>query len=203
MKEVYAVLSRTHTGVGKLIRFFTHYELNHSALALDSSLMRLYSFGRKANRPALAGGFIIETPGRYCPGDFDPKIKVFRFRVSDKHYEEIRARLQEMEAEKDEYLYNTYGAFLSGFGIWFKVEKAYSCIEFVTHMLGFKKPMSIRRFDKTFSHLAVYEGSYREYVKGELDNVDDFFRKKKRRERAREVRLHFKTLHARIFKRQK
>lgn len=199
MKEVYVVLSRTNTGVGKLIRFFTHYELNHSALALDKDLHELYTFGRINNRPALYGGFITETPGRYCPDTQDARIKVFRLSVTENKYEKIKSRIDEVQKYREDYLYNTYGAVLSGFGIWLRLEKCYTCIEFVTQVLGFKKLISINAFDKLFEKCAVYDGSFREYYKNEIDRQDYFFRKRRLSERAKEVIAHFNRLNRRFF----
>ena len=64
-KYLYIMLSRTGTGMGKVIRAFTRNEYNHVSLPLDSSFKRFVSFARYRQDVPLAGGFVAETPQRF------------------------------------------------------------------------------------------------------------------------------------------
>ena len=56
--QLYIMLSRTDTGMGRLIRFFTRYDYNHVSLSLDPRLHSWVSFARYAVDVPLAGGFV-------------------------------------------------------------------------------------------------------------------------------------------------
>ena len=204
MKQFYVILSRTNTGIGRLIRFFTGYELNHSAISFDKSLKTMYSFGRKANKPAYDGGFITETPGRYCEEGKDTRIKIFEFSLTDADFKKLRDRFEEIRSHAKDYLYNTYGAMLSGIGIDFYVPYTYICIEFVTYIMGLGRKISIKKFDKLFAEKAIYDGSFREYY-GKKQIIEDkyFFRERPFSLRAKLVLKHFGRLHRYIRDRKK
>ena len=198
MKYVYAILSRTNTGVAKVIRFFTKYELNHASFSLDGDISHMYAFGRKKSKPALNGGFIVETPGRCCAGDLDMRVKVFRFKVSDKNYSRMLNEIELLKKKGDTCTYNFFGALGYLFGKEVNIPYSYTCIEFVEHILGIKKKMKIDEFDKFFDRCAIYDGSYKEYLHlPEYTEPDkNFFKKDSIVKRTRLVAGHFK----RIFK---
>ena len=64
MSYLYVMLSRTDTGMGRFIRFFTREEYNHVSLCVDDSLQKFVSFARYRQDTPLAGGAVAEPPQR-------------------------------------------------------------------------------------------------------------------------------------------
>jgi hypothetical protein len=84
---LYIVLSRTNTGVGRLIRLFlrsSHY--NHVSAALDGRLYLLYSFSRTRKDSPFSGGFVQEYPSRYFAMGKNVDVKVFRVPLPEAEY---------------------------------------------------------------------------------------------------------------------
>ncbi len=164
MKCIYVILSRTNTGISKVIRFLTHYELNHSSLTLSDDFTNFYAYGRRRNKPALNGGFIIEDPGRSCPYYTDIRVKIFKFEVSDEKYVEIQEEIKRLEEKRDETCYNSISALAYFSKNTIKAVDSYTCIEFICHILGIKEKISIKEFDKKYEKLVIYDGSYKKLM---------------------------------------
>ena len=56
---IYIMLSRTNTGIGRIIRLFLRTSrYNHVSAALDGRLFLLYSFSRARKDSPFSGGFV-------------------------------------------------------------------------------------------------------------------------------------------------
>lgn len=134
-KSVYILLSRTTTAVGSLVRHFGNVYYNHSALALDKDLSRLYSFGRPEHVSLFRGRFVKETIHRYL-GNSKKNIPavIIEIPVTEKQYFELEQKIQEIESDR-EYMYNLMSVLTYPIIGGFRVYKSYSCIEFVIAML--------------------------------------------------------------------
>ena len=63
---LYIVVSSTPSRMGHFIRRITGQDYNHISVSLDPQLLTMYSFARRYYRTPLFGGFVQETPARYC-----------------------------------------------------------------------------------------------------------------------------------------
>ena len=59
-KQVFIILSNSHSAVSNMLKFFSHDEYTHVAISLDADLKQMYSFGRLHPSFPIPGGFIIE-----------------------------------------------------------------------------------------------------------------------------------------------
>lgn len=134
VKEIYIVLTDTGTVLSKIIRRYTGSRLNHVSIAFDERLQEMYSFGRVQRHNPFSGGFVRERPGEGLLKEAE--CAVFRFRVTEEELQRIRARIREIERNRERYSYN----FLGLIGIILNREisrkRAYFCSQFVVMTLS-------------------------------------------------------------------
>lgn len=107
---VYLVLVYTASTVGKAINRYTNSIYSHAAIALDSSLDRLYSFNMKLFNK---GGFTIESVGQYVKDNINADMAVYTVFLNKKQYEKITNKIQYFIDN----VKNTGYSFLNIFGI--------------------------------------------------------------------------------------
>ncbi|MEG2428912.1 MAG: hypothetical protein RSA79_03370 [Oscillospiraceae bacterium] len=131
-KNIYLILSSSSSVPAKLIKFFTHNKLNHSSIALEPSLTKMFSFGRLKMWNAFYAGFVVENKDKGFYQKFtDTYIQLYAFPVSDETYLKTKIYLEKCENEKTSFKYNMIGTVLSKFKIPLVREKQYFCSEFV------------------------------------------------------------------------
>ncbi len=133
--HIYIVFSSTPNRMGRLIRLFTGEAYNHVSIALDQALTRLYSFSRRYYRTPLYGGFGQESLSRYHPGGRAAQLRVCQVPVTEEAYNALSRRLEEMDANRQHYLYNHLGALAAVFHRSCPAKDARICVEFVTEVL--------------------------------------------------------------------
>lgn len=140
---LYFMISSTPTRMGYLIRKIGHNQYNHTSIALDASFKQLYGFARKQHC-ILVGGLALETMDRYTLRKVDEiDAVIFRVPVSKQQYQYVKEKVLSIYHD-EEYMYNLYSVLSYPMLGGFKTYKAYSCIEFVLHILdelGFVIPM--------------------------------------------------------------
>ena len=162
---LYVVLSSTPYKMGRFIRRFTGEFYNHSSIALDAGLTRMYSFARRYYRTPFYGGFIRESLSRYHINGQSADIKVCRIPVSPEQYDQLHAQLKSMYANKEHYLYNHLSALSTPFKKLIKVKDAYICTQFVAQMLRLagmdtdpEQYYSVGDIEKLVESYAIYTG---------------------------------------------
>ena len=150
--SIYIVLSRTQTGVARVLRTFGGLEYNHVAISLDRDFTELYSFARSEQYGFLTGRLVHETTDRYLVnGENGVPILVYRLPVTEEELNWIRATIREIMADP-QFVYNFFSVvtypILGGFSTY----KAFSCIEFVAYVLrelgyGIERPLFAYRPD--------------------------------------------------------
>jgi len=134
---VYVILSKTPTGFGKMIRKFGRIEYNHASIAFDKELKEMYSFGRKQHQVPIVAGFVMEYPERFSlKTNYQVNAMIYRIPVTRSQYILGKERIQQI-ANDDEYLYNLFSVLLFPFVHGFSTFKAYTCAEFVVHVLKY------------------------------------------------------------------
>ena len=172
-KYLYIMLSRTGTGMGKVIRAFTRNEYNHVSLTLDSSFRRFVSFARYRQDVALAGGFVAETAQRFlCSGQSVP-IRLYRVEISPERYIQLQ---NIFDAAEDHHglIYNSLGALLSTWGIRFYIPGAYTCLEFAAEILD-APVRTLQELKRYLSLYEIFQGNLEELVQDNGDRSEDYF----------------------------
>ena len=135
-KNIYIVLSKTQSKVGKFIRTFTKSEYNHASISLNKELTQMYSFARLSVANPLVGGMICENPNYLSLGtENEVVVKVFEIPVSDIQYSKIASFVHDRYKDYDGYYYNLIGFFGLFFKRQWKLYKTYICSEFVMEAL--------------------------------------------------------------------
>lgn len=208
MKYAYIVFSRTNTMTGGFIRAVTSNFYNHTSFSLDESLENMYSSARYYYDAPFAGGFVIEHPARYTAGvDAESvMIKLCRIRLTERMYDDVKRRLDAYLAGREsKILYNTFGAVTSYLGHDLELPDTYTCVEFVSHTLGYRTYTSIRDFERRISGHVIYRGKLADYLRthGEEALLDtsrdrDFFTKRSVTAVTRDTLAHFRRLFTRM-----
>lgn len=133
---IYIVISETPTEFGKVIRKFAKIKYNHASIAFDQELKQLYSFGRRQYRNPLNAGLIKEYPERFTLRRFSRiNVRIYRVPVTKEQYTLGKSRILEIKHDSDGYIYNLFSVLSYPVFKGFHTYKAYSCAEFVAHMV--------------------------------------------------------------------
>lgn len=160
-RELYLMLSQTATGIGKAIRMITQYEYNHVSLSLDPEFRQWVSFARYTQEVPLAGGFVSETPERFCAAGEPVKVKIFRLEISETRYRKLKSLFAQAGNPDCGLIYNTISPIATLFGMQFPIPGAYSCLEFANAVLEKFHP-SIQALDEHYGAMLIYEGLLQE-----------------------------------------
>lgn len=175
---IYVMLSQTPTGFGRLIRKVMGYTYNHTSIAFDEEFRELYGMGRKVHNVPVNAGLVREYPERFTLNQCDNvPVLIYRIPVTKEQYDRGYARLHEIMEDEEGYLYNLYSALtyplFRGFGTY----KAYTCSEFVAHMLKLMEvPVNMVKDTSYYTpnHMPELLEGFEVYYKGNLlDYVTD------------------------------
>ena len=115
-KSLYVMISRTDTGVGKLIRRLSRYPYNHVSLSLDPTFKTWVSFARYVQNVPLYGGFIVEPAERFLAKGERIDVRIFRLDIPEEQHSRLE-RLFSMASQADgELLYNTFDVLAAAVG---------------------------------------------------------------------------------------
>ena len=173
LRPLYLMISRTDTGIGRMIRAVSHYPYNHVALSLDPSLKRWVSFARYAEDIPLYGGFIEEPVERYlAAGQVD--VRIFRLEISAQRAADLEALFAQAGNRDFQLIYNTYDAIASALGCKLRIPNAYTCLSFACAVLGLKC-RTIREMDLFLTPYLFYEGPLSVLVADSGSREDAYF----------------------------
>lgn len=133
---IYVVISETPTKFGKAIRHFAKIKFNHASIAFDDKLCQLYSFGRYQHKNPLNAGLIREYPERFTLRQYSRvNVRIYRIPVTKDQYTKGKSRILQIKHDDEGYLYNLFSVLFYPIMKGFHTYKAYSCAEFVAHMV--------------------------------------------------------------------
>lgn len=183
---IYAVVSKTPTIVGKVIRQVLDNKYNHMSLSLEPDLSKMFSFGRVTVKNFLSSGPIRESYYTMSlGGEAEVDICVFRLPVTKKQYERLSEFISSVYYDVDGYVYNLADAIGTIFHRRIRVDKCYTCIEFCKDALSYaeidaaKDLESVSTLDGVRSHLKhfmIYEGNYIKYPGVFLEKTENDIR---------------------------
>lgn len=170
---LYVMLSRTDTGVGRMIRFFTRYNYNHVSLTLDPSLTQWVSFARYRVDVPLAGGFVEEPAERFLSRGISIPVRIYRIPLTEEQYQRLH-QLFSLAGRRDSGLiYNLFSAFFTAFGRPYPIPGAYTCLDFACTVLDKPSP-SIRKLDEALEPQLFFEGTLETLV-SDTQRRDDLY----------------------------
>lgn len=170
-RKVYVLLTDTGTIFTRMIKLYTRKPLNHASIALDDQLSSVYSFGRKRSSNPFIAGFVRENihDGLFRNAD----CAIFCCSITEKQFQKINHKINEMEENKQDYKYNLIGLFAVMINIEFDRKKAFFCSHFVATVLeesgieiNHQKPLSLvtpSDIKDSASLELVYEGKLSSY----------------------------------------
>lgn len=153
-RHIYVVLSRTHTGFGKVVRTLTHAEYNHAALSFDRELTQMYAFARPRYRAPILGRLTHETTGMYThDGEDDVCVRVYQIPIEESRLGCLHADLLDM-AISGKYIYN-FPSMLS-FPVFKGVhcDRMYTCSEFVAWCLSYSN-VKLKQKEANYTPMAL------------------------------------------------
>lgn len=144
---VYIMLSQTQTGFAKAIRRVTGDTYSHSSIAFDADLKHLYGFARYKSRVPVVAGLVREYPERFTLNKVDNvPVIIYRIPVTREQYMIGARRVRDVIRDPERYLYNLYAVLTYPAFKGFETYKAYTCSEFVIHVLTLMGvPLNISR----------------------------------------------------------
>lgn len=171
--DIYVVLVKAQTGLGKFTRLISKYEYTHIAICLDENLSKFYTFSRRKHFSPFDCGFMIETLDCYAFGKYkNVKLKIFKIPVSRENKEKIEKYIENV-AKDSEYIFNFFSMITMPIFHGFKIYKSHNCMSFVTKIIELSEVVNMSK-------------PYYKYNIKEIDELltkyqymEDFFDKKK------------------------
>lgn len=169
-QKIYILLTDTGTLFTRLIKLYTKKPYNHASISIDPELKNVYSFGRKTAKNPFIGGFVKEN----LRGEFftDSKCTVISCSVTVAQLNKLKALINKIESEKDDYSYNLLGLFAIMFNKQLSRKNTFFCSQFVATVLQrceivkFNKPPSLvmpHELMEKEDFIVVFQGSLTEY----------------------------------------
>ena len=181
MKEIYIVFLASNFRSGQAIRLLTRGDYNHVALSLTPQLDRLYSFARHNYYQPLLGGFEVEQPERYLHDGQEVQVKICAWPVSEARYEAICARLRYFLHNRARTRYNVLSVLAYPLRRRVELRDTYTCIDFLSELLGIHRQISIRRLERMLESRSIYAGPLSgTLLLPPLPPQEEFFEKKSR-----------------------
>ncbi|WP_197061470.1 hypothetical protein [Halobacillus sp. BBL2006] len=173
MKSIYILLSNTGSFTNRAIKTFTSAPYNHASLALDKSMKRIYSFGRRKPTNPFWGGFVQED---FVEGTFSwypyATCAVYEYTLSRRNYQKLERLVKTFARNYKTYFYNYAGLLGVPINQPIEVPASYFCSQFVSEVLDrsgsplFSKASSLVTPDDFRYHedlKLIYEGPLYEY----------------------------------------
>lgn len=199
---LYVMLTQTGTGMGRLIRLFTHYAFNHVSVSLDPTFRNWVSFARYVRGVPLAGGFVRETPQRLLSAEGSLPVRIFRVELSDEQYQEAARLITNAEQQAPQLIYNTLDALATVIGCRFPLPDTYTCLGFTELLLG-RQYTTIRVLNEDLQDCMVYEGNLKDLLGSEAPGDDPYFTRRGILGGTRDTLVHFARLIGRFFHRSR
>ena len=176
-RYLYVMLSRTDTGMGKIIRLFTRGTYNHVSLGLDDDLRSFVSFARYARDVSLAGGYVTEPAERLLVSGERLPVRIFRLEITPEQHTRLEELFSLAGHRETGLIYNSLGAMLSTWHIPCPIPGAYTCLEFAGAVLGTPFP-SLQALERHLTPYEIYHGELGDRVTDNGSRCDSFFKRR-------------------------
>lgn len=182
MREIYIVLIKAHTGLGKVARALTGYPYSHIAVCFDKELTDFVTYSRRRHYVPMDAGFMHEYRDYYAFGTHDSfDVKVFCLPIEECAYEAIRQFVFLCENDKEQ-MFNLFSMMTMPLLHGFLIYKTHNCMSFTAKILQLSgiiemtRPYyrySVKDMDELLRPYVFYEGElcrfpsagYEQYMK--------------------------------------
>ncbi|MBQ7875060.1 MAG: hypothetical protein IJ306_07900 [Oscillospiraceae bacterium] len=173
-RYLYIVFLSTPYRTGSFIRAVTRFPYNHMGISLSPKFRYFYSFSRHYKAAPFYGGFTKESILRYRYNGKTATMKICAVPVSEENYQEAKKRLEFLESHSEAFVYNMLSAMCFPFRINVRVDRSYTCAEFVLSMLRKYSDIpvlkeckfcSIKEACEILEPYKIFEGSAGAYLK--------------------------------------
>lgn len=180
-EPIFVMLTHTGTVLSNLIKKFTGVPYSHASISFDSSMTRMYSFGRKYPKNFLIGTFVIENirQGLYKNVENHATYSLYVTFVTPQEKQAMLDRLEEFSSlhQKKELKYNFIGLLYNKLNIPKERGDKFFCSQFVATVLEsgkkfFSKPATLVRpydYAKHKEFKFVKKGLIKNYDSSEVD----------------------------------
>lgn len=178
---LYIVLTRTNTGISKIIQIIKKDEYTHAAISLDKDLNHMYSFGRRRTYNPFIGRFNKEemNEGIYKNCNTLPGA-VIEVEVSQQQYERAKELVDHFISNSNSYKYNYMGLIYCLMDKEAYRDDKFLCSEFVYYILkesgvaDLKIPRNLVRPQSLFNieGKVIYNGNLKELKPINHANID-------------------------------
>lgn len=173
-RQIFVMISRTDTGIAKLIRRVSRYPYNHVSLTLDPSLRQWYSFARYVQDAPFYSGFIREPVERFLAGEGDAQVRIFRLEIPASQAQELEQLCRQAGKDDSGLIYNLFDAAASGIGWSLPLPEAHTCLSFACSVLG-REHRNIQSLSEALEPWLIYEGSLAALVPDSGSREDIYF----------------------------
>lgn len=132
---VYIVLQHSGTPMANLIKKVTRDEYSHAAIAFNTKLDPLYSFGTKTLKP-LTLGFSVQHRGDEFYKDFTVSYGVYVMYLDKRQYRKVMEKLQWFIKNDNKLGYSIPGLITCGLQIPHQFRNKFVCSHFVMTLVG-------------------------------------------------------------------
>lgn len=139
---VYIMLMHSGTALANAIKTVTQSHFSHSSVSFDSSMHKMYSFGRKADMNPFIGGFKREDIRAPFFQERDIPYALYVVPCTKSEVDLMRKRLDYFEKNKTKFKYDFTGLFKNYFGIADNPEYKWFCSRFVADIINSGRPSS-------------------------------------------------------------
>ena len=172
-KQIYILLTKTTSIFSRIISIFTGDNYTHSAVSLDKSLDKMYSFGRKRINNPFLGGFTEEriNYGVYMFSPFVPCV-VLELDATQEQYDNVKQSLEHFVVNKKKYKYNYRTLYNHLFSSVRRNKNRFACSEFVYYILNSNNVLDLKipvgavrpqTFLDGLSDKIIYKGNLHKY----------------------------------------
>lgn len=175
-KKLYVMISKTDTGIGKVIRSVSKYPYNHVSLTLEGSFRTWVSFARYIQDTPLYGGFIVEPVERFLAKGERIDVRIFAIDLPDSHYARLE-KLFTLAGDRDcGLMYNYFGLVAAAIGGDVPIPGAYTCLGFANQVLG-TDYKNIQLLDESLSPQLFFDGPLSDLAPDSGNREDIYFTK--------------------------
>jgi hypothetical protein len=173
IKPVFVLLTYTDTLAARMIKFHTGDPYSHASISFDSTMDKLYSFGRKTKDSFVS--FIQEDikEGLFKDVQENANYSVYVFFVDNTHMKLMQDKLNEFKEKTDKLKFSFMGLFNVAIGKETHRENEFFCSQFVAEMMKVGKPEMIKKDPSLYSPYALINNKNIFFVdRGKLKNYD-------------------------------
>lgn len=171
---LYVMISKTDSGIGRMIRLFSHYRYNHVSVTTDPSLRRWYSFARFYENAPLYGGFLQEPVERFLARGYAVPVRIFRLEIDPERKRQLELLFDKAGQIDTGLWYNYYDAVATVFGKKVNIPGAYTCLSFACTVLD-KLYITIEALNADLQEYLYYEGNLSALVSDSGCRTDPYF----------------------------